>query len=225
MVTPLQKYNGNNLKNNCVIVDYENKTVKFKPVKGLNPLITFFLNIFINYLFVLAILFIILLNLELGESFNYVTRFAFYLVSIIMLLEFLFWGICFMNNNFRKNHYPKVNALLYGKRKIKVSKTINPEAIINNMFILSLFKNVYFEYETTKDYADYLIKIEIVNKFKDKDHDRSEERRVGKECRSGWSQYHEKKKKEKEKIKIIKYMAKSITNEYSTNITTHPALC
>ena len=28
---------------------------------------------------------------------------------------------------------------------------------------------------------------------------RSEERRVGKECRSRWSRYHEKKKKEKKK--------------------------
>ena len=30
---------------------------------------------------------------------------------------------------------------------------------------------------------------------------RSEERRVGKECRCGWSRYHEKKKKKKEKRK------------------------
>src|SRR5687768_18559994 len=45
---------------------------------------------------------------------------------------------------------------------------------------------------------------------------RSEERRVGKECRSRWSPYHEKKKKKKEKKKIITRKTKNDRYKYNT---------
>src|SRR5947207_15987233 len=42
---------------------------------------------------------------------------------------------------------------------------------------------------------------------------RSEERRVGKECRSRWAPYHEKKKKEKRKVdrKVEKVVSRAIS--------------
>src|SRR5690554_8105945 len=71
-----------------------------------------------------------------------------------------------------------------------------PISTIMNLLRVFLFKEQLYNIKSSRDIAlEYQREgVEIIN--------RSEERRVGKECRSRWSPYHEKKKKKK-KIGVV----------------------
>ena len=89
----------------------------------------------------------------------------------------------------------KSKIFIYKKLKVKMKKGIHPESYRPVAFKDVSNDDVFISRSTiaTKETIDIdgvtypLVKLEISNTSHD---DRSEERRVGKECRSRWSPYH-----------------------------------
>jgi hypothetical protein len=180
----LQKFSGNNHHNNNVYVDFVNKNVDFE-VKVEEKGITYFLSFFSGVLLASFIFFLPIYFLTLGVYFSYLsvygaTDFPLHINNIInsiliilLILNFLvllIFSLKFLNKKWRSERFPLVNAFtakvsnlhIFFKKKWK---EVNPEAIVNNRFIIPQFNNVVLEYELEGDFSKYITNLDIVNKY------------------------------------------------------------
>jgi len=170
MVIQLQKYNGRNIYNNKIDIDFEKKKVGFVPIKDKSELSyyrIFFLNLFFVFLIISAVInigmFIILESLGIVlNSFLAAIHIIIVAVSLAFPTSLLFW-----NKEFKHNHYPIFNKrllLLLGSKKKE--KEVEPHSIIDNKFIIPYFDNTVLQYELFGDFAEQIKRIQVKNIFK-----------------------------------------------------------
>lgn len=173
MVTLLRKYNGENIYNNRVTVDYERQKVTFMPVKDKDTarkLATRFLvfaGVSSFYISLIPCLIFSVINQYLiKKPFNehysslLMILFVFSTTAIFTLLM----GIKTKNKKWMRDMYPKMNDLFYyictwGRNNKK--QVILPVNLTGNMAIIPNFGNVSLSYKLYEDFAD--IKKVIVN--------------------------------------------------------------
>lgn len=157
----LQTYNGDNYHNNNVVVDYIKKSVSFEPIIAGN-LIKYYWDFVLPLIIkTIAITFILMLPVfVISDRFPVEVFFPTFLFSLVFSLNFF-------RKNWRKNWYPKFQASFYTMMGDRKFKKVNPEALINNQFIIPCFSNIMLEYKAYGDFALYLKKIEIKNLYQD----------------------------------------------------------
>ena len=115
MATQLQEYNGRNCNNNKVVVDYEKRTVRFKPVKdGVHPYRALLTNLIAISTYksfvVLLTLFIFALYVSLIQGFGSETlvitfgTIFFVVLFVNVFFSFLF-SIPYFNKDWREKHF------------------------------------------------------------------------------------------------------------------------
>lgn len=173
MGIPKQKYNGRNPYNNRVIVDFDNRFVKFKPVGK-----TSIINQYIEWLYCVFILFIMywvpffFVLVILKES-KLIPTIAGKLFTFLMLFLFpVIISLFYANKTWRHDKFPEANyhinhffKRLFGKKDKTL--TINKENLRDQQFVIPYFKNIMLEYKATGDFAKNLKRIEVKNIFKE----------------------------------------------------------
>lgn len=182
MVTQLQTYNGNNILNNRVIVDYTKNTVHFEAVPGQ----TLFRSVFADLVhsamtmgsfFVWPAVIGLLMqkiDIEISQIITYYVATAMlWSIVVVICIQAVKWT----SKKWRHDRMPGWNHEQYQRfmfgirwRKIKNEKQIfRLEQYRNNMYVLPNFKNVMLKYAVTGDHATYLKQIRIENYFKEQD--------------------------------------------------------
>jgi hypothetical protein len=162
-----QKSNGNNVYNNSVSVNYLKRTIDFKPMLEVSA----FRMKLLSYVAAMmcAITLTAIPTLIFTES-HLVDKEVGYAIALFLLTSYLvLLPFIYLNKWFIKNMYPKFN---YGNQRLIVfgattkKRVVNPEAIIDNKYIIPCFSNIVIEYETTEDFSSNLERVEINNLFK-----------------------------------------------------------
>lgn len=175
----MPRFTGDSFRNSQITVDYVKDTVVFNPVGEANLFGTWFLfmfslflvpmNMFISFFTVGAIYLIIawrgvdvILSYEMfnGPFLNLlITGYAAIACSAFYI------SLPYFIPSWRKNHYPKVMAMIdiiAGKRKTKI---VNPATMLDNRFIIPMFRNVMLQYELRGEFARYIQSVRIENLF------------------------------------------------------------
>lgn len=187
MATQLQKFNGKNLYNNRVYVDFRKKKVEFEPVivnkQTQRSLRREFIlqHLAVAYIF---FLFSYAIYLGIAGTIAYFIQGAFevepYTVKTLAIMNVCATLLAFGNmldNSMKriKDQFPHRNAQIaeFAHRIQTLGLTskykrlkVNKEAIINNMFIIPKFSNVVLEYKATGDFAKQIKNIKILNHYK-----------------------------------------------------------
>lgn len=167
-VTLRQTFNGNNVLNNNVIVDYINKTVDFRAAKGDSTFKSIRMS-FINSIMISFLTFTLIpiIPMVLFKIAGYELTILPVQYGLIYFCIVLGTGTLYFNKRFLKNSFPLFNygMMAIGTAFHKKKRTLNPECIINNAYVLPEFSNVIIEYETTGDFSKYLERVEITQKY------------------------------------------------------------
>lgn len=174
-MTQVQKFNGNNPHNNQVVVDYDKRTVRFKPVKGkLNPYFEFLLGLILKPLirvlgFVL-ILIVILTLMPLDQ--NVVVELWIQMTglsTLICIVVSVLASLKYFDKKWRKEKYPEFNYKMMNSIFTKATKSIvTHNNVEDKMMIIPSFGNVMLSYKCYGDFNKYLKRIVIKNHFKKK---------------------------------------------------------
>lgn len=165
MVILLQKFNGKNCYNNCIHINFKKKTVDFKPIKDISIIYiwyAFFMGLMVRYILI-AVALAMLLEVIIFTPFE-ISVSGMYLIPIsgFSILTSFITSLIFFSKDWRTNYYPKFN----GSLRIGKSFYVNPESIINNVFVLPQFENIKLTYEVTEDFAKYIKDIKVTNIYK-----------------------------------------------------------
>jgi len=184
METQVQKYNGNNPHNNQVVVDYEKREVKFKPVRGeLHPYLVLLFGMIIKFTMKLLVLIFLLTLILYGieglgfisfpnEGMDQVTLLSFLLGSLSMFLV----SLKYFDKEWLKNEFPKFNYHRLKDSSIPFLKSnverleINKKNICDKQVIIPSFDNIMLSYKCFGDFNKFLKKIVIRNHFDKKAH-------------------------------------------------------
>ena len=171
------EFNGRNFHNNAIKVDFVSQTVNFTPVPADGFVATFFL-LWFSLLFNSALLLIYCMSMVLVIGLTFLNfsmdAVALCLLGIICfpILVASFFSLAFFIPSWRESKFPEFNAWmslmtskLLCQGDSKVFKTINSEAIVDNMFFVPVCSNVVFSYEAIKDFSLYLDSIQVLNRF------------------------------------------------------------
>lgn len=171
----LQKYNGRNSQNNRIIVDFDNRTVKFKKVGSLNVVdLLLKTNIgmgVISYLWFMAIP-IILYGISYGNfeiiKPEVLTSIGYTGIGIIMIPTLTTLNI--INKKWREEKLPKHMAYLTKISRVlilnKIKKIrVTPSCLYKKQYIISNFDNIKLEYKLFGDFASNIKNINIINKY------------------------------------------------------------
>lgn len=192
MATQLQKYNGRNIYNNAVTIDFKKQKVEFNPIKVRERTIrkikeTYLTTHLIMGLIILIYSSVIIIFIgntiieESGTTYIYAQAILSYIIithilaTIIATITTTYKSFKTMKETFPKRNkdllliHEKIVTLGLTKSKLK-KKVINPEAIVNNQWIIPEFDNICLEYQATKEFAKNLKGIKIINHYQDKDY-------------------------------------------------------
>ena len=174
MLLRTKEYVGDNPYNNEVYIDYDRRTVRFKPLRnhGFFGLYFFFLgHIFVAWLAFCLLsagvigLIGILLYIFLGVSLD---LFLFYYALLIVatLVFGVLLSLKFFDRGWRERVYPKFNYWLVHLLQHENFVVVNRRAVVNRRFLLPVFENIGLDYEVSGDFAKYLRRIEVLSLFK-----------------------------------------------------------
>lgn len=177
--TQSQKYNGNNNFNNAITIDFEEKSVRFEPIKAKMKWWSMYATwgymlAVITFMLLLIMSFIAIWYLNLLGQLNRFDLPIFFVVSYFYSQLVRWLSPLIFSINYFKNNFPMINAytliifemLTSYKNPVHKGK-VNPKVIENNKFIISDFRNVYMDYKFTEDFAKYIKKIDVVNLYTD----------------------------------------------------------
>ena len=184
METRLQKYNGRNVYNNRVFVNFKDKKVDFVPIKETH--VGFYRRYYVFFMSMFTRLMLITMFISLVVFFPYLMFYeeeALALLPMILTLVIPFgiafpFSLLYFDKKWRENKFPEFNYKMLGTLKTVFKmesavrkKTVKPDAIVNNQFVIRQFSNVSLRYKVFDDFANYLKSIEINNIFDKKDTD------------------------------------------------------
>jgi len=185
MATQLQKFNGNNILNNEIIIDYKTKKVKFTPVKEefnieRNYIAHVMAGVLIPSLFFSFIIWHIYYNTSLTILGNYafistkslinyfsasITPLIIPLLIILPLLIQIRYQL--KNKRWRHEIFPKINVSiqlwifkLFSLGLASTNKRIYKNSL-GATIIKKEFRNVFLDYKASEDYVNFLEKIKI----------------------------------------------------------------
>lgn len=181
MGIPTQKYNGKNSYNNKVVVNYLDKTVKFKPVKGRmssssNYMAACYtaqiiLGKILLIIFIFGLLGTIFLNgFELPANPRPLGQIALVYIGIYGVSPYVL-ALLFLIKRMRASigrinaHLTVIQSVFVFKYNPIITGTVNPELFKGKRYIIPEFKNILLEYKLTGEYAKYIKNVKVVNKY------------------------------------------------------------
>lgn len=176
MVIRKQKFNGNNPFNNKVVVDFEKRTVVFKPMTQ-GSIITYWGMLFIKiYCFFLFLtIFIPLIAVCMPEDYflrTIILLLYMYYFLLSLIISFLF-SLKYFDKKWQSEVYPRFNANLSIKlRKLLFQKELkwkrfNDNAVVNKKIFVPNFGNVMLKYRVHGDFSNQIKRITIDYLFED----------------------------------------------------------
>lgn len=174
----LQKFSGKGMANNRVYIDYDKRTVRFDPTPDKRTASRLFLEDLLTTTLIASLIsaFVVILAagiVVIGGGFlfddpmielPYFAHLVFLGTGIAIAAHLGKW----CSKRWRSQCFPvwnKLNIMLCGHRYKKY--TVNPNAIINNTFVVRQFSNVELSYDVTGDFATELESITIEEIYQD----------------------------------------------------------
>jgi hypothetical protein len=177
----MPRFIGDTHRNSKVYVDYVKDTVVFEPVgkaKLFWNWIIFILALFATgalplYSFLLTgIVYIGIISggvgnsIVFGEALDYYFYKGAYAMLIIWVMPLLM-SLPYLYKPWRKNYFPAFMAMLDILEHKTKKAVCNPEAIIDNKYIIPFFANVMLKYELWGDFSRQIESVKIENLFMD----------------------------------------------------------
>jgi len=188
--TQLQEYSGNNFYNNNIEIDFNRRQVNFLPIKDggfIKHYLRFLLRLSVFYsipIIWVAVIYNIIGIILYTNSAVIISSTPGYMFAISDMLNYsiytalglaFIFSLAFFHKGWRNTKYPEFNYNIYrlmkkimwlGFKSDITKEEVNPEAIVNNKFIIYDFDNVKMDYKLTGDFKKYIDKIKIINKYK-----------------------------------------------------------
>ena len=185
MATQLQKYNGKNILNNEITINYKTKKVNFTPVKeNFNIERSYITHVMFSVLAPSLFISFLFWHIYHIDSLDLLSRYAilstksfinyfiastipFYITALITLPLLIQIKLQMRNQKWRHEIFPKINVSihqwimkLFSLGLAKTNKRIYKDKL-GTTIIKKEFRNVFLDYKATEDYHTFLEKIKI----------------------------------------------------------------